>query len=171
MFKYWLIILIPLVLLFVLWDNSLELNQDSYKEILSTLLNVSSIVFAIIGAWIAIIYPKAISSVFVESSNSKDFLSESKVDLHYISGLVEIALISAMVLTNVLLIQFFIPIIKHLNLDLQYIEYLKRTLFFVVSLLTVSQVVSVSGVVVANFEFLRSLKNKNNKDRLDNAKK
>jgi len=112
--KYLFVLIVSLILTILLRKISLSIDYESYKDILSTLLNISSIVFAIIGAWIAIIYPKAIGKVF-NKSDSKDTkikIGQDNDGEAYISELVEIAFVSSIVLMCVLIIQFSLRAFK-----------------------------------------------------------
>jgi len=58
------------------WGNLSNFKIDDFNSILNVLLTISSIVFAIVGAWIAIIYPNAIRKYFTEGRSSVEAEAE-----------------------------------------------------------------------------------------------
>lgn len=166
MIKYLVLAIISAIATYFLRDAVSSLDYAAYKDTLGALLNISSIIFAIIGAWIAIIYPRAIGRVFKGKSVSDKALKEADTDADYLSELVEIVMVSAIVLMVVLSIQFIVPIAKSLILE-SWVVYSKNTAFFVVSLLTLSQLYAVFRVILANYFFLNDLRKKNVDGKVD----
>ncbi len=115
MIKYFIILVISAVISWIVYPEITLIKYADYKDLIGALLNVSSIIFAIIGAWIAIIYPRAIGKTFGDFSSDNAFkkeLRENKKDSNYLSELVEIVLVSAFVLMSILIIQFTYPVFK-----------------------------------------------------------
>lgn len=166
MIKYLLLAAFSAFVTYLLKDTVSSLGYSAYKETLSALLNISSIIFAIIGAWIAIIYPRAIGRAFKGKYISEQTLKEADTDASYLSELVEIVMVSAIVLMIVLLIQFSTPIIKGLMVGKWFICS-KYAAFFVISLLTFSQLYAISRVILTNYFFLNELRKKNIDGRID----
>lgn len=171
MIKYILIAIGAAIATFLFGDNIEKLNYETYKDTLSALLNISAIIFAIIGAWIAIIYPRAIGKAFKSESNETKSendkkLEENESDADYLSELVEIVLVSAFVLMFVLIIQFSVPVIKPIIAG-ESTKLLKYSIFYVVFLLTLSQLYAIFRVILANYFFLNKLRKKNIDDKID----
>ncbi|NKN31914.1 hypothetical protein [Marichromatium bheemlicum] len=166
MIKYIALTIISAIATYLLKDTASSLNYSAYKDTLGALLNISSIIFAIIGAWIAIIYPRAIGRTFKGKNISVNSLNEADTDANYLSELVEIVMVSAIVLMAVLSLQFLAPIAKHLIMG-NWIVHAKHTAFFVVSLLTLSQLYAVFRVILANYFFLNDLRKKNVDSKVD----
>lgn len=166
MIKYMMLSIVSLLATYLLRDTVSSLGYSAYKDTLGALLNISSIIFAIIGAWIAIIYPRAIGRVFKGGEVSERALKDADADADYLSELVEIVMVSAIVLMVVLFIQFSVPIAKALLLG-KVILYSKYAAFFVVSLLTLSQLYVVFRVISANYFFLNDLRRKNVDGKVD----
>ena len=166
MTKYFGLALFACILTFVSQGVASKLGYESYKETLGALLNISSIIFAIIGAWIAVIYPRAIGRVFMGSSVSELSLREADADAKYLSELVEIVLVSASVLMIVLVIQFAAPVLREL-LHGNALVLAKRLAFGVITFLTISQLYAISRVVLANYFFLNELRRKNVDAKVD----
>lgn len=160
MIKYIVIALISILFTILFRDAVSALNFRDYKDTLGALLNISSIIFAIIGAWIAIIYPRAIGRAFKQGDNYGGALDESEADAGYLSELVEIVMVSAVVLMCVLSLQFLVPLAKHLIFGVWAFR-LKHAGFFVVALLVFAQLYAVFRVILANYFFLNDLRKKN----------
>ncbi len=166
MIKYFVLAVIAMLSTYFLRDNILLLSYSSYKETLSALLNISSIIFAIIGAWIAIIYPRAIGRAFRGKSVTDISIKDANTDADYLSELVEIVMVSAVVLMIVLAIQFSVPILKTIQVG-AWINSIKYSAFFLVFMLTISQLYAVFRVILANYFFLNELRKKNVDGKID----
>ncbi|WP_205341918.1 hypothetical protein [Denitrificimonas caeni] len=170
MTKYLVLAVLSIIATYFLRDTVSSLGYSDYKDTLGALLNISSIIFAIIGAWIAIIYPRAIGRAFQGKTVSDQAFKDADTDADYLSELVEIVMVSAIVLMVVLFVQFAVPIAKMLIVG-KWIFYSKYMAFFVVSLLTVSQLYAVSRVILANYFFLNDLRKKNVDGKVDTLHK
>lgn len=170
MIKYLVLAVISVIATYLLRENILLLNYAAYKETLSALLNISSIIFAIIGAWIAIIYPRAIGRAFKGKTISDQSLKDADTDADYLSELVEIVMVSAIVLMIVLAIQFTVPILKTIQIK-EWLSHVKYCAFFVVFMLTISQLYAVFRVILANYFFLNDLRKKNVDGKIDTLHK
>lgn len=166
MIKYLILAIVAAIATYLLKDVVSSLGYSAYKETLAALLNMSSIIFAIIGAWIAIIYPRAIGRAFKGESVNDKTLKDADKDADYLSELVEIVMVSAIVLMIVLTIQFAVPIMKELITG-NWIEYSKYAAFYIVCLLTLSQLYAVFRVILANYFFLNDLRRKNVDGKVD----
>ncbi len=165
--KYLWIPILVLVITVCLSKAIPKIGFNSYKEILSALMTISSIVFAIIGAWVAVIYPKAIVRNF--DGKSGNTLAESEQDASNLHNLIEIALISAIVLMSILLILYIVPILKFYVIKNQII-YFKYIGFFVITTLTAWEVVALFSIILENYSFLNKLRTKNAREALDQVK-
>lgn len=169
MFKYIVYIIIAISLAFIFKSRIVLLSYNDYKDTLGALLSISSIIFAIIGAWIAIVYPRAMARIINKQNSKQEKEQESKdsnKDANYLSELIEIVMVSAIVLMTVLLIQFFAPILKGLVTSI-YIPYVKYLNFTCISFLTISQFTAIFRVIRVNYFFLNELRRKNVKEKID----
>ncbi|WP_153116126.1 hypothetical protein [Rhodocyclus tenuis] len=166
MIKYLALMIITSIVTYLLRDSLSLLKYEAYKDTLGALLNVSSIIFAIIGAWIAIIYPRAIGRAFASSNIKDNEIKEAEGDANYLSELVEIVMVSAFVLMTVLTIQFSVPITKGI-LGPTALKHGKYAIFFTVATLTFIQLHAVFRVILANYFFLNQLRNKNASGKID----
>jgi hypothetical protein len=166
MLKYIFILIISAVLTFFCSDFVAEKQFSFYKDILSALLNISAIIFAIIGAWIAIIYPKSMSTSLSNQDYNKSRFDKASEDTDYLSDLVEIVLVSSIVLLCVLSAKF-LSLIIDTSLPIAYIEYVRYSGFLVLSFLTFSQISVIFKVIWVHYRFLAKLRKKQAKEEAD----
>ncbi|WP_139180641.1 hypothetical protein [Halomonas caseinilytica] len=146
-----------------------EFSREDFSEILSVLLNVSSIIFAIIGAWIAIIYPNAIKDVgHHDREDVTQTLNESVKDANYLSELFQIVLLSSVVIVSVIVIKVALPILKAYTYFGIEVSVLKSLSVAAALFLTFAQINSISVVVEKNFHLLQRIRDKVRKERVKN---
>lgn len=112
------------------------------------LRNTAAIIFAVVGAWLAIIYPDRLKFSFgEESSESKKTDSPSKLKLLFIP-----AVHSTVILVILLLVGIIAPIAKEFDLFKNHIEISRRISFVLLTLLTLYQaVIVVLAILPAGF--------------------
>jgi hypothetical protein len=161
MIKYSVIAMLSIIIAYLLKDSSRSISYSSYEGVLSALMSVSSIVFAIIGAWIAIIYPRALGSFLKEDSEGTKSIEE---DTNYLSDLVEIVLVSSFVLMTVLAILVAVPILREVVSE-NFIIILRQSGLGMIIFLALLQIFSIFRVVLTNYIFLTVLRSniRNNK--------
>lgn len=99
------------------------------------LRNTASIIFAVVGAWLAIIYPERLRMSFGKRPNGKDTKSSESMKL-----LMTPAIHSTFILAILLMIGVAAPIAKQIPQLLPHAEFLRGVSFFVLCLLTVWQI-------------------------------
>lgn len=164
--KYFTIAVLVALASYFLRDYVSTVGYAAYKDSLAALLNVASIIFAIIGAWIAVVYPRAIGRMFVGVEVGHPEFQEASDDMKYFSELVEIVMVSALVLMLVIAIQFAAPIFNSYLLKVSEIG-TRVVFFYVVSTLTVVQLYAVFRVIMTNYFFLNQLRKKNANAEID----
>jgi len=161
MIKYTVIAFLSALIAYLLRDPSVNIAYSSYEGILSALMNISAIIFAIIGAWIAIIYPRALGSFLNESSVNTENVEK---DTNYLSDLVEIVLVSSFVLMAVLTILVAVPILREV-VEGNTIMILRKIGLGVIIFLALLQVFSIFRVVLTNYTFLTVLRSNIRKNK------
>ena len=154
MIKYFVIAIFSIVIAYFLKDSSKGISYSSYEGVLSALMSVSSIVFAIIGAWIAIIYPRALGHFLKDDSVDTKSITE---DTNYLSDLVEIVLVSSFVLMTVLAILVAVPILREVVSE-SVIVTLRQAGLGMIIFLALLQIFSIFRVVLTNYIFLTVLR-------------
>jgi len=109
----------------------------SFKDqwpLYEALRSTSSIIFAVIGAWLTILYPEALKKIFSKGLN----LNESKMDS--IDLLIANIRYSTLILACILLIGFVAQIAKQVPLIYQYYSDLRGLSFGILGVLTFLQI-------------------------------
>ncbi|MCG9554408.1 hypothetical protein L1D16_16315 [Vibrio sp. Isolate31] len=162
---FWIIPLIMGVYFFN--DTVTSFKYELFKGVASNLLSLSSIIFAIIGAWVAIIYPKTISRVFSGNAASETAVQEAEEDARYLSQLVWVILVSAGILLTILMIQILVPIYMSLPQLYQYADVLKSIGFPILGFLVILQVSVFYHVLSLNYKLLKDVRRNINRGRTD----
>ncbi|MBE0405022.1 hypothetical protein [Halomonas citrativorans] len=161
-------LLISLAIGYFSYGNLNAFTSVEFKEVMGVLLNVSSIIFAIIGAWIAIIYPSAIKSAIIDSrENNVKLIHRAVQDANYLSELFDIVMQSAIIIVFAIFIQVCMPIIKSFDYFGLSISLVKFCAFSFMLFATFVQVNSIISVVLKNYFLLRKVRGQNSNDVAD----
>ena len=174
MLKYFIALGLSILITLFCGEIVLAVDYAQYKDLLGTLFNLSAIVFAIIGAWIAVVFPQTMSKVFakdVSYAESRAELSHEQKNADYLSQLVEVVLASATVLMIIVIIQLVFPVVKQLDFYVNYNSNLKMLGFGLVTFLSLVQLMSLARVVLVNYFFLNQVRNKTVDDKVDQLHK
>ncbi|SOC53916.1 hypothetical protein SAMN05421509_10312 [Chromohalobacter canadensis] len=167
--RYFVVLLVSSGIGWFSYGNLSDFHGADFINVLGVLLNISSIIFAIIGAWIAIIFPNAIKSeAGRDRGDVTESLKQTVKDANYLSELFHIVLMSAVVIILVVLAQVAFPLLRAFNYFEADLELLKA--FSVVFLLTLTyaQVDSIMIVVSKNFTLLKRVRAQVRHERIKN---
>ena len=167
-------------------------NYAAVKDVLSTLQNISAMIFTIAGIWLAYIYPKAISAIVKPSTFPKvyssvtensEIVSESpeekmtpeekssiEKDINRISMIVETILTSAFVIFIIIFINVFKPLITNIDFIKENITIMNKLGCFISLSLVYLQVISLLTITISNIIFLNDIHNEKNRKELNNLK-
>ena len=188
--KHKLVHFVIIVLLALLAIKAGDLyNYAAVKDVLSTLQNISAMIFTIAGIWLAYIYPKAISAIVKPSTFSKvyssvnedsEIVSESpeekmtpeekssiEKDINRISMIVETILTSAFVIFIIILINVFKPLIANIDFIKENITIMNKLGCFISLSLVYLQVISLLTITISNIIFLNDIHNEKNRKELN----
>lgn len=98
------------------------------------LRSTSSIIFAVMGAWIALLYPSKLSKAF-----GKKAYDEKKDDIEQTNRLFRPLIYSTVILMVVISMSFVVPLAKQIESLLQYKEIFRSLSFAIIGLLTFVQ--------------------------------
>lgn len=120
-----------------------------------SLRNTASIVFAVMGAWIALLYPEALSTLFKVGKIQGDF-----VRVRQINKLLLPLIYSTFVLSSILVVGIAAPILKQIPiLSTKYVLWIRGLSYLFLSVLTVFQLWSVILTLVPADFVKRNLEN------------
>lgn len=144
--------------------NSEKIKATEIEPIFSILQNTSGMIFTIMGIWIAYIYPNAILRITQPSKIEALFSGD---DEKRVKLLVKIVILSAVIISCVLIMSVSKPFIIHSNFLLNHIHLVKSTGLFVTLLLSYGQVFCLYVVIVSCINFITDLRNKKTIKELD----
>jgi hypothetical protein len=142
------------------------LKANALDNVLATLLTSSSVIFAIIGAWIAVIYPELLASTFKRSETRNDDIERTEINIDRLSTLVLTGTLSAITLAGVIGIQLFTPVAREAIQNSNY-GLLKWIYIYAILNLCVTQLYSIAKLVSINYFFLADLREANNDLRIE----
>jgi uncharacterized membrane protein (UPF0182 family) len=131
----------------VAFTKGREVSFQTQWPLYEALRNTSGIVFAVMGAWIAIIYPEAFRSL----SSSND---EGKKN---ILNMLQAMSISALILAFILVVALCVPLMKQFSVLNDYVKPLRGVSYTFVSILTVAQLWTILLTILPNYLVKRDL--------------
>lgn len=140
------VILLPVVIYF-----GQHIPYEDQSSIFDTLRDTAAIIFAILGAWIAIIYPKDLKAIF--KLNDTDSNQTTVVFEKLISSLI----IVTFTLITMIFLMPVIALLKNIEFFQQYKMYLRSGLFLYIYLLTWTQIYALLSTLIPNIEMLINL--------------
>lgn len=148
------LILIPVYLIFMYGKN---VPYSDQKDILDSLKDTASIIFAILGAWIAVIYPKELQKKILNLETDNNEIIFEKL----IYGLI--------LITSVLIVMIisltFINLIKNISYFSEYKELLRSFLLLYLYGISLVQCYALLVTLMPNIQILIDLiHERNNRD-------
>lgn len=135
-------------------------SYSDFKDYLSVLLTASSMVFTIMGIWIAFIYPNAIRRLVHPSKIENVDFSETLSETKRLEGLVGSVLKSAFVVMVIMLVFLSKVVFYQTGFYLQNIVFIKSSLLSIVVIISILQIESIFYVVYSNVMFINDLHSK-----------
>lgn len=108
-----------------------KIPMDDQMDIYDSLKDFASIIFGVMGAWIAIVYPDALGKVFSKNIDHDQNLNNLK-------RLFIPMRISTFIVVVCAFIKWFYPLAKNINIFIKYKNFLIAFNFFFLGLLTLS---------------------------------
>lgn len=124
-----------------------EVEFQAQWPLYEALRNTSGIVFAVMGAWIAIIYPDSLKNA--SSSGSKG--------IDDILNMLQAMLISAAILSSVLLIGIAVPLIKQYAFLSVYSRFIRGVSYAFLSFMTIAQLWALLLTILPNYIVKRNI--------------
>lgn len=153
-------ILLTLAISYVFYMSGVNYPYSAYKDYLAALLTASSMVFTLMGIWIAFLYPNALQRlVNPERVENADF-SESLRETKRLEGLVASVLKSAIVVMIIMGIHLLNTIVPSFSFYISYLPHIKSMALGFAVMLGVIQVESIFYVIYSNVMFINDLHSK-----------
>ncbi|OYU06024.1 MAG: hypothetical protein CFE47_19395 [Pseudomonas sp. PGPPP1] len=150
-------VLISLLVFLVCYNLSLKVNIGYLKDYLDTLLNVSGMVFTIMGIWIAFLYPNALMKLVnptkIEHVDFKDTLKDTR----RLEAIVASVLKSALVVSIIMLLNLCKLVLSETDFYHTNSAIINISAFTCVLTLTLLQIEAIANVIYSNIAFINEL--------------
>lgn len=148
--------------------NALKYSYADFKAYLDLLMNVSGMVFTLMGIWIAVLYPNALSRLLdPEKVLIADF-SESLSETRRLENIVASVLQSGIVVVATLSISLARLLISGTSVYSSYLQDLQALALAAVVVMTILQAEAIFRVISANVQFLHDLHRRREQRETDN---
>lgn len=156
------------LLTLIFFHFNFKFEYSDFVNYFNSLLLVSSMIFTIMGIWIALIYPNALHRILNPTVvETADFSAELE-DTKRLEGLVASVLRSALVAMLIVLIFLVKPFLVNISFFIHFYHELMIVLASVAVCLSILQLESIFHVAVSNFRFISELHSKREKREADN---
>ncbi|MEH6443729.1 MAG: hypothetical protein V7784_07520 [Oceanospirillaceae bacterium] len=162
-FQY--LLLISLLVLLFIWFP-INYNYSDFKDYLTVLLTVSSMVFTLMGIWIAFLYPDALNKI-ANIENDPNLHVLAKAQTVRVESLVKSVLKSAIVVTMIVFFYLLKIILINTVFYSDNIIYFKSIALSAIITLTILQLESVGYIVYSNVMFINDLHHKREEAEAD----
>ncbi|KPG74836.1 hypothetical protein [Pseudomonas libanensis] len=156
-FKIAFYVLISSLVFLASYNLSLKVNISYLKDYLDTLLNVSGMVFTIMGIWIAFLYPNALMKLVnptkIEHVDFKDTLKDTR----RLEAIVASVLKSALVVSTIMLLNLCKLMLSETDLYRSNSSTINVSAFTLVVTLTLLQIEAIANVIYSNIAFINEL--------------
>lgn len=157
---------LPLSLIYF-HNNSVQYRYEDLSDYLVVLLTISSMVFTIMGIWIAFLYPNALQRLADPNKVEIADFSETKRDTKNLENIVATVLKSAAVVLSIMLIFLVKLIVSSFDVSEVAIQLGKEILLSGVLFLSLVQAEAIVYVMYSNIIFLTDLHSKRIDRELD----
>ncbi len=146
--------------IFLYLKFNLNISYEIYKDFLLVLLNVSSMVFTLMGIWIAFLYPNALKRIVNPKVVENVDFSESLSETRRLESIVGSVLKSALVVVSIVIIFLMKLLVPSFSVYANNIQIFEAVAVALVLVLTSLQLESVFHVVKSNVMFINDLHRK-----------
>lgn len=141
-----------------------DYSYSSFKDYSEVLLNVSGMVFTLMGIWVALLYPNALTKIVDEKKVIVADFSDAKQDTKRLEFLVSSILKSALIVICLMVVFLSKIVFSEAGFYGDYKFYVKSFVLSFVFTLSVVQAEAVLHVMLANIMFINDL-HKRREDR------
>lgn len=168
--KYSLIILLlifSIATTYLLFTTGMNITYEKQAAYFDNVRTIASIIFGVTGAWLAISYPKALSSARyaneANSINRKQALLEAEKDIKILTGFIEVMVISIIIIAASLAIPFIKETVSNYQWALDIKEYLRGATYSFLGIISIAQLGLLLMTLKNTYHALTELQNESSK--------
>jgi hypothetical protein len=150
-------VLISSLVFLTSYNLSLKVNISYLKDYLDTLLNVSGMVFTIMGIWIAFLYPNALMKLVNPTKVGNADFSDTLKDTRRLEAIVASVLKSALVVSVIMLLNLCKLMLSESEFYHSNSTIINIGVFTCVVTLTLLQIEAIANVIYSNIAFINEL--------------
>lgn len=155
LFRFSTVILYFVCAYLYLFEFAKELKIDSIKAQISILINISAIIFGVVGAWLALIYPTALKKM---QGLGEIELAYTGVDLNILKSLVSVVFFSTLTLILSMLLDLTLTFSNHPAIhSVITSKHLKAYCAIFIWFLYIIQIFAVSSIFKSTFSLVYDL--------------
>lgn len=164
-YKNWILLSAKLLTIFIflalVFHVGKSISYEDQSKYIDNIRNVSAIIFGVSGAWLAITYPKALSSAKAAKESAPDKIEISlkiaKEDIDVLMGFVRTMIISIVIVTISLIIPLAKEIFSGINWLMKYRIQVLGTLFLAIASLLIIQVYQLAITLKNTYKALQDI--------------
>jgi hypothetical protein len=145
--------LVPVIFVF-----GRNVPYESQASIYEGLRNTSGIVFGVMGAWMAIVYPVALGKLFKDSHSAST----------QVQAIMSTMVTSVVILSITLLIEFTVPLLRQFRFSSGVISNFRGVSYALIFVLTAYQLKSLFLTLLPNYIVKDDLKNAEAQEEMEN---
>lgn len=152
----------------LIWFFNPQYNFSDVKDYLSFLGVVSSMIFTLMGIWVAFLYPNALKRIVdLDVNVSNVDFSTSKLESKRLESIISSILVSGFVVIVAMFIFFFKIIFHSSSIYIEYIVGIKSFVLIIIVGITILQISAILDVLFSNVMFLNDLYEKEVNKKLE----
>ncbi|PTP74907.1 hypothetical protein [Vibrio splendidus] len=118
----------------------MDISYSKQASLLAEIRNVSAIIFGVTGAWLALVYPRALASTELALKAANDAVYEqAQHDNDVLLGFIKTIIASIVVIAISVGIPFIKEVAVHISFFVEHRNYLRGILFFTIAVLAIAQ--------------------------------
>lgn len=142
------------------WFFDIRYQYADLKSFLDVLLNVSGVVFTLMGIWIAFLYPNALARIVGPRTVITADFSEGREEYVRLTAIVGSVLKSAFVVLIIMALNLAKVVIPSITVVVENLNLIKQIALGIACMLFLIQSDAVIEVILANVKFLNDLHTK-----------
>ncbi|MCG9649316.1 hypothetical protein L1D24_12145 [Vibrio brasiliensis] len=155
------IVLSSVALAYFTYKLGMTISYKKQAGLISEIRNVSSIIFGVTGAWLALVYPKALASADLALRAANDAVYEqAEHDNNVLLEFIRTIIASIVIIALSIAIPFVKEVMTQFAFFMEYRSYLLGTLFLLISILGLVQLYLLFATLKQTKSALKDVKKK-----------
>ena len=159
MIKNALLYLLLLATVFILFNYGQKIPYDEQSDVYSSIRDIASFVFGVMGIWLAIFSPESFNKIF-----GKNEISVKLEELAKTRTLILPIVYSLIIIAGTLIVEIFAPILKEVIREHKYVFLLRGFSYSIIGIMGILQLYTIAVALNPGRLMLSSFSSKIKKD-------